>query len=146
MVKGTLIGTYFHTLDEKGRVAVPSKLRVDLGDPFYITCTNKDCLVAYSEDEWEKFAAKLSAIPQSDIQAQRFVRMVFSGACKCEPDKQGRVLLPQVLRDKVGIDKETAIIGASYRVEIWDKEKWENYEAQAPSDEVTMSALAAYGI
>jgi mraZ protein len=145
-VKDSLIGTYFHTLDEKGRMAVPSKLRVGLGDPFYITCLTKDCLVAYSEEEWEKFAAKLSAIPQSDVQAQRFVRMVFSGACRCEPDKQGRVLLPQVLRDKTGIDKETVIIGASYRMEIWAKEKWQGYEEETPSDEVTMQSLAVYGI
>ena len=145
-VKGSLIGTYFHTLDEKGRLAVPSKLRVDLGDPFYITSLTKDCLVAYSEEEWRKFADKLSAIPQSDMKAQRLVRMVFSGACKCEPDKQGRVLLPQVLRDKTGIDKETVIIGASYRMEIWAKEKWHGYEEEAPSDEEAMESLATYGI
>ncbi len=145
-MKGSLIGTYLHTLDEKGRVAVPSKLRVDLGDPFYITCLTKDCLVAYSEEEWQKFADKLSALPQSDTDAQRFVRRVYSNACKGEPDKQGRVLLPQVLREKVEIDKDIVIIGASYRVEIWAREKWQSYEAQEPSDEVAMQKMAAYGI
>lgn len=145
-MKGSLIGTYIHTLDEKGRAAVPSKLRVELGDPFYITSLTKDCLIAYSEEEWQKFSDKLSEIPQSDVKAQRFVRMVFSGACKCEPDKQGRVLLPQVLREKAGIDKEIVIIGASYRVEIWAKEKWQQYEDETPSDEATMESLATYGI
>ena len=145
-MKDSLIGTYFHTLDEKGRMAVPFKLRADLGDPFYITSLTKECLVAYPEEEWQKFSAKLNAIPQSDAVAQRFVRMVFSGASKCEPDKQGRVLLPQLLREKVGIDRETVIIGASSRMEIWAKEKWHGYEEDAPSDEVTMQSVATYGI
>jgi MraZ protein len=145
-VKESLIGTYFHTLDEKGRMAVPFKLRADLGDPFYITSLTKDCLVAYPEEEWQKFSAKLNAIPQTDAEAQRFVRMVYSNATKCEPDKQGRVLLPQVLRERVGIDKDTVIIGASNRVEVWAKERWHGYEEEAPSEEVTMRSVASYGI
>jgi MraZ protein len=145
-VKDALIGTYFHTLDEKGRMAVPFKLRTDLGDPFYITALTDDCLVAYPEEEWETFSAKLKAIPQSDTVAQHFVRGVTSNACKGEPDKQGRVLLPQVLRDKTGIDKETVIIGVLNRVEIWAKEKWHGYQEKAPSDEAVMQSAAKYGI
>jgi MraZ protein len=145
-VKDSLIGTYFHTLDEKGRMAVPFKLRADLGDPFYITALTDSCLVAYPMEEWEAFCAKLKAIPQSDEIAQRFVRNVTSNACKGEPDKQGRVLLPQNLRDTVGIDKDTVIIGALNRVEIWAKEKWHGYQAQAPSGEAVMQSAAKYGI
>lgn len=144
-MKGSLIGTYVHSVDDKGRLAVPSKLRVELGDPFYITCLNADCMVAYSEEEWQKFADKLNAIPQTDAKAQRYVRMIFSSACKCEPDKQGRVLLPQLLREKVGIDKEIVMIGASYRAEIWAKEKWQAFLDEA-EDEDSMAGLAAYGI
>ncbi len=145
-MKGSLIGTYVHSVDEKGRLAVPSKLRVELGDPFYITYLSGDCLCAYSEEEWQKFADKLNAIPQTDAKAQRYVRMIFSSACKCEPDKQGRVLLPQHLRDKVGIDKEAVMIGASYRAEIWAKEKWDAFMAAEPDDEDTMASLSAYGV
>jgi MraZ protein len=144
-VKGSLIGTYIHNVDEKGRLAVPSKMRMELGDPFYITCLTDDCLCAYSEEEWQRFADKLNAIPQTDAKAQRYVRMIFSSACKCEPDKQGRVLLPQLLRDRVGIEKEVVTIGASYRAEIWAKEKWQQF-VEMPDDGDTMERLAAYGI
>jgi MraZ protein len=146
-MKGSLIGTYIHNVDEKGRLAVPSKMRIELGDPFYITCLTSDCLCIYSEEEWDKFADKLNAIPQTDTKAQRTVRMIFSSACKCEPDKQGRVLLPQLLRDRVGIDKEVVTIGASYRAEIWPRDKWDQLVAQAPEDEgEAMAGLAEYGI
>ncbi len=145
-MKDSLIGTYFHTLDEKGRVAVPFKLRADLGDPFYITALTEDCLVVYPEGEWEALSAKLKAIPQFDADGQRLVRDVTSNACKGEPDKQGRVLLPQVLRDKVGIDKDTVIIGALNRMEIWAKEKWRGYTENAPSGEAMMQSAAKYGI
>jgi len=145
-VKDSLIGTYFHTLDEKGRMAVPFKLRADLGDPFYITSLTDDCLVAYPEEEWKKFSAKLDSIPQSDKVAQYLVHKVYSGATKCEPDKQGRVLLPQLLRENAEIDKDTVIVGLSNRVEIWAKEKWHGYEESAPSDEAMMQSAAAYGI
>ena len=127
-------------------MAVPFKLRADLGDPFYITSLTSDCLVAYPEEEWKKFTAKLDAIPQSAVEAQHLVHRVYSGATKCEPDKQGRVLLPQMLRTNVKIDKDTVIVGLSNRVEIWAKEKWHGYEESAPSDEVMMQSAAAYGI
>ena len=146
-MKGSLIGTYLHNVDEKGRLAIPSKMRIELGDPFYITCLTDDCLCVYSEEEWEKFSDKLNAIPQTDAKAQRYVRMIFSSACKCQPDKQGRVLLPQLLRERVGIDKEVVTIGASYRAEIWAKEKWQSFLDDIPDDEGdAMAGLADYGI
>ena len=143
-VNTSLIGTYTHNLDEKGRMAVPAKLRIELGDPFYIACLGDTCLTAFSEEEWHKFAEKLSAIPQSAVEAQRAVRMIFSGACKCEPDKQGRVLLPQILREKVGIDKEVVMIGAYTRAEIWAKDRWAAFEQEAGGD--SMASLSEFGI
>lgn len=146
-MNGSLIGTYIHNVDEKGRLAVPSKMRMELGEPFYITCLSSECLCVYSEDEWQKFSDKLNSIPQTDAKAQRYVRWIFSGACKCEPDKQGRVLLPQLLRDRAGIEKEVVTIGASSRVEIWAKEKWQEYIGEMPdNDSEGASSLAAYGI
>ncbi len=143
----SLIGTYAHNLDEKGRLAVPSKLRVELGDPFYIVRLNDKCLTAFPQDEWHKFAGKLSSIPQSDTEAQHAVRLIFSSACKCEPDKQGRVLLPQMQREKAGIDKEVVIIGAYTRAEIWAKEKWSEAEEEKLSGSSDLVAgLAEYGI
>jgi len=146
-VNTSLIGTYAHNLDEKGRLAVPSKLRIELGDPFYIVRLNERCLTAFPEEEWHKFAGKLSAIPQSDTKAQRAVRMIFSSACKCEPDKQGRILLPQLLREKAGIDKEVVMIGAYTRAEIWAREKWAEFEEEKLSGGSDFVAgLAEYGI
>lgn len=143
----SLIGTYAHNLDEKGRLAIPSKLRVELGDPFYIVRLSEKCLTAFPEDEWHKFAAKLSSIPQSDAKAQHAVRLIFSSACKCEPDKQGRILLVQLQREKVGIDKEVVIIGAYTRAEIWAKERWAAFEGEKLSGEGDfMAGLGEYGI
>ena len=144
---GILTGTHIHSIDEKGRLAVPSKMRVELGEPFFITCLSSDYLSVFPKDEWDKFSEKLNGIPQSDTKAQRSVRLIFSSAVKCEPDKQGRVLLPQVLRDKVGIDKEVVTIGVSYRAEIWPKEKWQGFvEEPAAEDDATLTNLGPYGI
>jgi len=133
-------------VDEKGRLAVPSKLRVELGDPFYVTYLSGYCLSVYSEEEWQKLADKLNAVPQTDLKAQRYVRMIFASACKCEPDKQGRVLLPQHLRDRVGIDREVVMIGASNRAEIWAKEKWEaEMTVEIDSDDLA-KYVGPYGV
>jgi MraZ protein len=143
---GTLSGLYLHNVDEKGRLAVPSKMRVELGEPFYITCVNNKFLSVYPQQAWQTFSEKLNQIPQSDASAQRSVRTIFSNAVKCEPDKQGRVLLPQILREKVGIDKEVVTIGVSYRAEIWAKDKWHGYVDEGDKDTDAMQSLGTYGI
>jgi len=146
-VEEPLIGIHIHNIDEKGRLAIPSRIRAELGEPFYITCLTSNCLSVYSKDEWEKFTDKLNAIPQSDVKAQRNVRIICSSSFKCEPDKQGRVLLPQLLREKVGIVKEAVMIGASNRSEIWAKEKWERYQEEEPEkQDDAISGLSGYGI
>ena len=146
-MKDSLIGNYVHSVDEKGRLAIPSKMRVELGERFYIAWVNKDCLSIYSEEQWKVFAEKLNAIPQSDTKAQEYVRLIFSNACKCEPDKQGRVLLPQQLREKVGIDKEAVVVGASFRAEIWANDKWQAFEEKMASSGIdAMTGLAGYGV
>ncbi len=146
-MKDPLIGINIHNVDEKGRLAIPSKLRAELGEPFYILCFTNDCLSVYSEEEWKKLTDKFNAIPQSDLKAQRSVRLIYSSACKCEPDKQGRVLIPQLLREKVGIDKEVVTIGASNRAEIWAKEKWQSFvDEESAGDNNAIAGLADYGI
>lgn len=146
-MKDPLIGINIHNVDEKGRLAIPSKLRAELGEPFYIACLTNDCLSVYSEEDWKALTDKFNAIPQSDVKAQRSVRLIYSSACKCEPDKQGRVLIPQLLREKVGIDKEVITIGASNRAEIWAKEKWQRFlEEETAGENDAIAGLAAYGI
>jgi MraZ protein len=143
-----LIGIHIHNVDEKGRLAVPSEIRTELGQPFYMTCLTDTCLSVYSREEWKKISEKLNAIPQSDIKAQRKVRLIFSNAIKCEPDKQGRVLIPQLLRERIGLIKEAVMIGASNRAEVWAKEKWDNFLKEEDTAEKSgdLSALTPYGI
>ena len=119
-----LLGEYNHNLDAKGRVSVPSKFRDDLGSVFIITKGLDNCLYAYSKDEWKIFEEKLKNLPSS---ARNFVRFFFAGATEVEVDKLGIINIPQNLREYASLSKEVCIIGVSTRVEIWDKQKWEDY-------------------
>jgi len=118
------MGEYNHTIDAKGRLIVPSKFREALGDEFVVTKGLDGCLFVFANEEWKKFEEKLAALPLTNANARKFARFFLSGAATCEVDKQGRILLPGVLREFAGLDKEVALIGVSKRIEIWSKEKW----------------------
>ena len=120
-------GEYQHSVDAKGRVIVPSKFRDGLGEKFIVTKGLDNCLFAYSAEEWGNLETKLKSLPFTDKDVRAFVRFFFAGATECEVDKQGRILLPQNLREYAALDKDIYVIGVSTRVEIWDKAKWENY-------------------
>jgi len=126
-VKTLFYGEYQHTVDAKGRVIIPSRFREGLGERFILTKGLDDCLFAYSSEEWNNLETKLKTLPLTSKDARAFIRFFFSGAAECEVDKQGRILIPQNLRDYAGLDKDVYIIGVSTRVEIWDKAKWESY-------------------
>jgi MraZ protein len=106
---------------------MPSRFREGLGENFILTKGLDNCLFVYSMEEWSNLEAKLKTLPLTNPDARSFVRFFFSGAAECEVDKQGRILIPQNLREYAGLDKEICIIGVSTRVEVWDKAKWENY-------------------
>lgn len=120
-------GEYRHSLDQKGRVIIPSKFREGLGDRFILTKGLEECLFAYSSEEWNNLELKLKSLPFTDKNVRAFVRFFFSGATECELDKQGRILIPQNLREYAKLERDVYIIGVSTRVEIWDKERWEKY-------------------
>ncbi|MEG0873145.1 MAG: division/cell wall cluster transcriptional repressor MraZ [Clostridia bacterium] len=122
-----LVGEYNHNLDVKGRVSVPAKFRDDLGESFIVTKGLDNCLFAYSKIEWQTFEDKLKTLPMTNTNARNFVRFFFAGATECEIDKQGRINIPQNLRAYASLEKDVSIIGVATRVEIWDKEKWNNY-------------------
>lgn len=124
------IGEYQHSLDTKNRINVPSKLRDELGNKFVITKGLDGCLYAYPLDEWHKLEEKLKTLPLTNKDARAFVRFFFAGACVAETDKQGRVLLPQNLKEYAGIEKEIVSIGVLTRVEIWSKGKWLQYNEE----------------
>lgn len=131
-----LIGEYEHSLDVKGRLIMPSKLRIDMGDKF-IVCKGLDgCLFAFSQNEWLNFESKLKALPLSDKNARNFVRFFLSGATECEIDKQGRFLIPNNLREYAKLEKEAVIIGIGTRLEIWNKETWDKCDENISADEI----------
>ena len=130
-------GEYNHTIDEKGRLIIPAKFREELGNEFVVTRGLDGCLFGYNNSEWQVFEDKLRALPLTNKDARQFQRFMLAGAASVEIDKQGRILLPQVLRAFAGLDKDVVLIGVAGRIEIWSKDKYE--EASAVDD---MEAIA----
>ena len=124
-----LIGEYEHSLDAKGRLIMPAKLRTDMGEKFIITKGLDGCLFVFSQNEWSNFESKLKELPLTNKNARDFVRFFLSGATECEIDKQGRFLLVNTLREYAEITKEVIIIGVETRLEIWNKDKWKKYNS-----------------
>lgn len=124
-----LIGEYEHSLDVKGRLIMPAKLRADIGEKFIISKGLDGCLFVFSQEEWSNFEAKLKELPLTNKNARDFVRFFLSGATECELDKQGRFLIVNNLRAYAEIEKEVIIIGVGTRLEIWNKEKWDKYNS-----------------
>lgn len=125
-----LIGEYSHSLDVKGRLIMPVKLREDMGENFIITTGLDGCLFGFSMSEWQKFEDKLKTLPITNKNARNFVRFFLSGATECELDKQGRFLILGKLREVASLDRDVTIIGAGTRIEIWNKEKWEEHNSE----------------
>ena len=116
-----MTGEFQHNLDAKGRLFIPARLRDELGDVFYVTISMEKCLSAYSGESWQNLSDKVSAMPYVK---QRMVRPLFAHAAKCELDKQGRILLPQNLRDFAGLDKNVTVVGCNNHAEFWDRDAW----------------------
>ena len=128
-----LIGEYQHNIDVKGRMMFPARLREDFGESFVLTKGFGDqCLFVYSKSEWERIEARIKELPMA--KARELQRFLFSSACLVEPDKQGRILIPQSLREYAGIKKDVMVIGASVRAEIWDKDYWDSVCSRLTSD------------
>lgn len=130
-VEQTFMGEYFHSLDEKGRLAVPASFREGLGASFIATRGLDRTLFLFPQTVWREAAERIQTLPLGRSDVRSFVRLLFSGAVVCEPDKQGRIALPKTLRTYAGIDRDVAVIGVSNRVEVWAAENWTTYSAQA---------------
>lgn len=116
-----MTGQYQHTLDSKGRLFIPAKLREELGETFYVTMGMDRCLSVYSEESWSHFARKFESMPYTKGRA---MRPLFANAAKCEPDAQGRILIPAKLRNYANLKKDVVVLGVSNRAEIWDADAW----------------------
>lgn len=123
-----MTGQYAHTIDAKGRLFIPAKLRQELGDTFHVTVGQDHCLSVYSDESWAAFMEKLKGLSYNEVKR---LRGLFAYGADCEPDAQGRILLPGKLREYAGLDKDVVIIGSFDRVEIWNAQRWAELEKAA---------------
>ncbi len=133
------IGEYEHSVDSKGRLIMPAKLREEIGEKFVVTKGLDGCLFAYSQKEWTAFEEKLKTLPLTSKNARDFTRFFLSGAIECEIDKQGRFLISGNLREFANLEKEVVIIGVNTRIEIWSKTKWKEY---SQNDNINVDEIA----
>ncbi len=125
------IGEYHHSIDDKGRLIIPSKFRNELGEKFILTRGIENCLFAYSETNWTKIINKLETLPFTKKDARAFIRFFLSGATIAEFDKQGRINITSPLISYANINKECVIIGAGDKIEIWSEESWNDFFTSA---------------
>ena len=136
---------YNHTIDAKGRLIIPAKFRDTLGEEFVVSKGMGGCLFVYANDDWNAFEQKLTALPLINKEARQFARFFLAGAAQVELDKQGRILLPALLREFAGLDKDVVLVGVGSRIEIWSKDKWEAVNADEDMDNIA-AAMESLGL
>ena len=135
-------GTYEHSLDAKGRLFIPAQLRKELGDTLYVTMGLDGCLAVYPQETWDTFTEKFASLPMSQSKA---MRPLFANAAKCEPDSQGRIVVPAKLRKYAGLEKDAVIIGVNDRAEIWSADAWHAQEEEDMTPEKMAACMAELG-
>ena len=139
------MGEYNHTVDAKGRLIVPSKFREQLGDEFVVTKGFDSCLFVYDNTEWTEMEKKLTALPVTTASARKLNRFFLASATTCEVDKQGRILIPSVLREYAGIEKDAVLVGMGSHLEIWSKDRWLGANSFDDIEEIAES-MEGFGI
>lgn len=124
------IGEYQHAMDEKGRLAIPVKFRNELKEGAVVTRGLDRCLTIYTAGEWEKLATRLANLPMSSANTRAFARLMLAGAMDVALDAQGRVVVPDYLREYAGLGKKAVLAGLYNRLEVWDAVKWEEFKAR----------------
>lgn len=125
------LGEYSHSLDEKGRVVMPSKFRVGLAGGCVLTKGQERCLYVFPQDRWEGEAAQVLKLPRTDRRARNFSRSFFASASDQTLDRAGRCQIPEPLRIYAGLEKDITVVGVADRIEIWDTETWNTIAAEA---------------
>lgn len=125
------LGEYAHTLDEKGRVVMPSKFRAQLATGCVVTKGQERCLYVFPQDRWEDEAAAVLTLPRTDRRARNFSRSFFASASDQTLDRAGRCQIPEPLRDYAGLTKDVTVVGVADRIEIWNTDTWRNVAAEA---------------
>jgi MraZ protein len=141
-------GEYRHSVDDKGRLAVPAKFRAQLGAGAVVSRWLDACLAIHTQDGWNALSAKVAALPITDPTARRFSRLIFAGAAEVELDRQGRILLPAFLRDGIGLGTgaDAVIGGARDHAGIWAPDSWTAYAAQMADADELAGAFEGLGI
>ena len=137
-----MTGTYEHTIDAKGRLFIPAKLREELGEVFYLAMGVDACLAIYPQATWDRFTEKFASLPMSQSKA---MRPLFANAARCELDSQGRIVIPQTLRKYAALDKEAVIIGVHDRAEVWSKSAGQAQEDEEMTPEKMSACMQALG-
>jgi MraZ protein len=128
------IGEYQASIDDKGRISIPAKFRVQLKSKVVVTRGLDNSLFLYTMDEWKKLAEKLASLPIATANTRAFSRLMLAGAMDCDVDKQGRIILPGYLKEFAKINKKTIVAGLYNRIEIWSEELWVTYKAQTEKE------------
>lgn len=141
------IGEYHLTIDEKGRMSIPTKFRADLAKGAVVTRGLDSSLFLLPLEEWGKLAEKLAGLPLGQANSRAFARLMLAGAMDVQPDKQGRFVIPEYLRSYSGINKKAVVVGVNTRLEIWDEDAWETYRTQTEDDASAIAEkLGEFGI
>ena len=130
------MGEYNHTIDAKGRLIIPAKFRDALGESFVVTKGFDGCLYAYDMEEWTKLEEKMKNLPMSHKDIRKISRFFLAGATLAEVDKQGRILIPSVLREFAGLEKDVVLVGVLTKIEIWDKDRYADASSYDDMDEI----------
>lgn len=138
------MGQYVHTMDEKGRVAMPARFRAELGDRMVVTRGLDHCLWVFPWDRWEAICRRLDDLPFTRARNRNFQRYFFAAAVECQPDGQGRILVTGTLRGYAGLEREVVVAGVADHVELWSRAAWEAFEQQV-GDEYESIAEGLFG-
>jgi MraZ protein len=139
-------GEYRHTVDGKGRIAVPVKFRAQLDPGSMVSGWLDDCLAIHPKAGWDALATKVAALPITDPQSRRFQRFVFSQATEAEMDRQGRLLLPAFLRESIGLGSDAVVVGSRDHAEIWAPDRWDAYRRALDDPQELARAFEGLGI
>lgn len=142
-----LLGEFRHSIDTKGRIAIPAKFRDEIGEGAIITRGLDSCLFVFTRTEWDALVQKLMSLPLAQATSRAFVRLMLAGATDVDVDRQGRVLIPEYLRSYANLEKDAVLTGLFNRVEVWDAQRWAEYKAKTEhASEEIAEQLGALGI
>jgi len=139
-------GEYRHSVDEKGRIAVPSKFRAQLEGGAVVSRWLDSCLAIHTRAGWDELAAKVATLPITDGSARLFSRFIFAGAVEATLDGQGRILVPGYLREMAGLESDAAVVGSRDHAEIWAPARWDDYRRGLEDPDTLAAALQGLGI